>query len=137
MKKIRFTIFFFFSYVYRIVTALFRVHSLTTTDANGCTSLDSFYVDNLVNTNGIISANDVDVYPNPADEFVNISLSLDRNYPVQLKIFSVDGRLMQEQNMESTQLKNVRISTADLPNGVYTMQIIIDNQLVTKRLIIQ
>lgn len=112
-------------------------YSLTTTDANNCSSIDSFYVDNLVGTDGIINESSIEIYPNPANDFVNVRLSLDKNYPVQLKIFSVDGRLMQEQNTASSQLNNLKISTTDLPNGMYTIQIIIENQLVTKRLMIQ
>lgn len=111
---------------------------LTITDANNCSIVDSFYVDNIiVGTNGLIQENAVEIYPNPANDFINIRLNLDKNYPTELKIYSVDGRLIAQQLTSSSQLNNTKISTADLPTGTYILQLLIENQLITKRLIIQ
>ena len=60
------------------------------------------------------------VYPNPFHEYITIS-SEKAIEKLQLKIFSVDGRLIFEENLSS--LSNVNISTEDISIGVYIMQI--------------
>ncbi|MFK7948558.1 MAG: choice-of-anchor L domain-containing protein [Saprospiraceae bacterium] len=111
-------------------------YSLTVTDANNCTGTYGFYIDNTVSTNDLINENEINVFPNPANNFINIRLNFDKNYAVQLKIISTDGRLVQNIQTETSQMNNLKISVSDLPKGMYIMQFVFENQIVTKRVLV-
>ena len=77
------------------------------------------------------------VYPNPADMFFTIQLNeeLSDNYVVAL----TDRFNMQvmKRTYNSSDLKDLRISTGEFSNGVYFLTITSENSVITKKIIIQ
>ncbi|MFI5218005.1 MAG: T9SS type A sorting domain-containing protein [Bacteroidia bacterium] len=73
------------------------------------------------------------VYPNPADEFVVISSEFaDKS---RIKIFDVNGKEVFKQ--ELSLLSGSRLRTSDFPNGIYLLQLISNENIFMKKIIIQ
>lgn len=62
-----------------------------------------------------------DVYPNPANELVNVKFDLPVSSDVVLNIYDVAGKLVRSQNFgqQPAGLQTQSVSLADLSNGVY------------------
>ncbi len=81
-------------------------------------TLKSIYSPKHVSVNSI-SNNPLLIYPNPADEFVNINLPTELlNQPCQLKIYDMQGRNIQSLSFTSSTI-NVPIQTLNFANGNY------------------
>ena len=94
--------------------------------------LDNFvYKTTEVSYNNTIAQNDikVNIYPNPAKDFVNINV--EENSVLQL--FDMQGRLLQTTNINAG---NTTINTNNL-HGTYFVKIISDNKVSTKKLIVK
>ena len=95
----------------------------------------------MINVNGVyvtdVEDNEFDfsVYPNPAQNnvFVNYDLSVDNK--VTLKIMSFEGKVVYA-NILTTTDGTIEISTADLADGIYFINIQSDNMSKTVKLII-
>ncbi|HWY11734.1 MAG TPA: T9SS type A sorting domain-containing protein [Bacteroidia bacterium] len=81
-------------------------------------------------------AQSISIYPQPARDLVNISLSYFYDKSIEVKIFDVTGKEIDKKELEVTQGK-AQIPTVNLSEGVYILQIInSDHQTAQKRLII-
>lgn len=80
-------------------------------------------------------ANSIGIYPQPAMDLVNISLSYFYEPTVSIKITDINGRVVRASELVVRSGK-AQIETSELTNGVYTLQLISKNQITQKRLII-
>lgn len=74
--------------------------------------------------------NNPEIVPNPANNYISVYYP-DFDKLINLKIYSVDGRFIIEKSVFSEE--SVDISAMN--SGLYFIQIIIDNQIITKKLI--
>lgn len=58
---------------------------------------------------------DVNIYPNPTTDFINIEPNKEIDKPTSLRIFSSNGLLIEEKNFETAQ----RLSTLSYEKGIY------------------
>jgi hypothetical protein len=98
-------------------------YSVVVTDANGCQIVDSVYVDTEVGLHSLIK-NPVFVFPNPCDNFLNISSIVDC-----ATIFDASGRAV-AQYFNKNQL-----DLSFLMSGVYHLQLILKGETTTIPLI--
>lgn len=73
----------------------------------------------------------VDVFPNPAENIVNVTVNYSDNFT--LSLWSMDGRLIKD--YQSNGQRQI-ISTADLKNGVYFLKVNTANGQRTKKIVI-
>ncbi|NQU68542.1 MAG: T9SS type A sorting domain-containing protein [Candidatus Marinimicrobia bacterium] len=82
----------------------------------------------------------VEVYPNPFNPDVSIRYYLEASFPVQLMIYDVSGRLVEElspqDNLRSPGWHQVRWSGANLPGGIYIVKIYLPEGIVSKKLVL-
>lgn len=102
-------------------------------------------------TNGFVSAcnvgvgelmsNNVDdvlnIYPNPASTYANIAITLKHDADVQLSLIDTKGKVIATTNYGVISSSEVAINTASLDSGVYLVELIVDGQKTTKRLIVE
>lgn len=70
------------------------------------------------------TVNVLSVYPNPANDFVNVALHADMPNDVLVNIIDAAGRVVASQNISTTQgISESRISTGNLTGGIYTVQL--------------
>ena len=76
------------------------------------------------------------VYPNPAQDYIFLAPVNQQQWPSQVRISSADGREVMN-FVPGKQEGDLKIGVADLKNGIYTMQIITPEGIITKQVIIR
>lgn len=79
-----------------------------------------------------------DGYPIPADNNVNFNLSLDEKYDVSISLTNIVGQVVKSEKLGQHQIGTNRISldVSELITGTYFCTIEIDNQKLTRKVII-
>lgn len=77
----------------------------------------------------------VSVYPNPANEVANISLSLNETANVSINVVNTLGQTVYTDNLGNVNgEQNVQVNTSDLEEGIYLVNISVNGTMVTKRI---
>ncbi|MEN8121876.1 MAG: T9SS type A sorting domain-containing protein [Bacteroidota bacterium] len=64
------------------------------------------------------------VYPNPANQFLNVKLSLFENKHVNISIFSISGRVVYDKDLRYVYESDIeKIDISSLPNGLYILSV--------------
>jgi hypothetical protein len=101
---------------------------ITVTDANDCSLATTFVVDVLSDIEAISSAN-LEVYPNPSSDVVNLSTNNDKIK--QIKLFSITGQLLLEKRVDN---KVYSITVSSFAAGTYYLEVILESGQITKKL---
>lgn len=88
----------------------------------------------ITNTNENDSENTVNIYPNPANDFISINCNISDFSDCNLRIYNLRGGLVKAEKIEQN---HQQINVADLINGVYYLQITSEDLSKTVKLIIQ
>ena len=81
--------------------------------------------------------NMVSVYPNPSENRFNISLGLVHSQDANLRIIDLNGRLVLSKHYQNVKNETLHIDLSGLPKGVYILNIELNNELITKKIILQ
>jgi hypothetical protein len=79
----------------------------------------------------VITESQISIYPNPSNN--QISMNMDFENQKSIKIYNENGTSLI--NLETSE-KRINVSTANLPNGVYIVQIRQGDQIINKKLIV-
>lgn len=110
--------------------------TVVVTDGNGCT-IDGFVdVADVVSTNLVDYVTDLSIYPNPARNNTVIDLELSQNADIAISVYTVTGVLVQDFGKENTSRVTETIDVSNYAEGLYLVRFVIDNQIVTKKLIV-
>lgn len=80
------------------------------------------------------SVNDFRLYPNPANEEVNVLIHNDFSEG-EMYVFDLQGRLVSHQKLGGD--KSVSMKLNEMQNGLYFIKLQLDNELITKRLVVE
>jgi len=76
----------------------------------------------------------IKVYPNPANEYIGLLLPENFEYPANLEVYSMDGKLVMKKEIKY--LNTIPIK--NIENGIYQLKITNSNQAIyTQKLIIE
>ncbi len=103
-------------------------YTVVVTDANGCSVTDQTTVDSQVSLQES-ELSEVKVYPNPANNNVEIELSGEFNYA----LLTINGK----QLMEGSGLNSSQLNLTKIPQGVYFIRIATTTKTITRRLVKQ
>ena len=105
------------------------------TDEYGC----SIYKDMLLENVSIseLSLESLELYPNPADGWVNIKYDLPENTSSTIRVISLTGNLLYEVELEANDRVEQSIPLFDISAGVYLVEIEINDQKLYRRLSIK
>lgn len=106
---------------------------VTVTDMYGCTASDTITITFIDCTSIEENEMSVKVYPNPSDDIFYISTE-NVNEAMFVQVFSLDGRLVKELNVNSP-LEMLDMSS-ELP-GVYSIRMTIKDQVKEMRIVLQ
>ncbi|MEO1517954.1 MAG: T9SS type A sorting domain-containing protein [Bacteroidota bacterium] len=101
---------------------------------NFCIALDAAEC-SLTNVNEL-SEGQISIYPNPFVNDTQIELELPQATDVHLKLYNIIGRQMVDQSyglLDGRQ--KLTIEGANLPKGAYLMQLYLDEQVITRKVI--
>jgi len=78
------------------------------------------------------------VYPNPANEFINVSFEISKANKLQLMIYDPSGRLVfSEEKFDINGFYTKSIDLTSFPKGVLIINLLIDDKLISKKIIHQ
>lgn len=100
------------------------------TDANGCTATDQLLVSVLL-SNGNLSGvlENIQVYPNPANEQANLSVTLAKNAQGSITLTDLSGKVVySEEQAWSAGNQVIDVPLQNISSGVYFLNILIDNE---------
>ena len=89
--------------------------------------------------NQIESLTDLEIYPNPAKEKINIRFSGNSDSKFKISIISFTGQLIREELFDSNNMGNhiFSIGNLNLKSGIYAVKISNSKNSVTKKMIIE
>lgn len=111
----------------------------TYTDILGCTNqtTDNLLVSGCLGLDDL-SFNDIVLFPNPADELVNLNISSNINAQFNMDIVNVDGKLIQQQNIQvGVGANHFSINTSTFASGIYFVQLNDGVHYFAKKIVIQ
>lgn len=79
-----------------------------------------------------------DIFPNPADEIVNVNISNINNEHLILEVIDVFGRRIKSHSIQSTSAdKSIALNVAELERGVYSIVLRSGNTKLAKKMIVK
>jgi len=111
------------------------VYTCVVMDENGCiyTSLD-ITVEATTSSNEVAILTDLKVYPNPASDQLTINLSTEAFHLIRINLVSLDGKNVITKNVKTN---NLNINVTDVSSGVYLLQLILEDDIVYKKIVIE
>jgi hypothetical protein len=99
----------------------------------------AFGVSGTTSTNGLTQNVDIQLFPNPATEFLNIEIEAPGSLEISGQIFNSIGQLQHVFESETALFggNNWRLPLAGWAPGVYFLQIKMDGQTLTKSFVVQ
>ncbi|HBF89144.1 MAG TPA: hypothetical protein DDX39_10920 [Bacteroidales bacterium] len=97
---------------------------------------------NMVNAVSTIETQNfiLSIYPNPFTDFINVNFTLEENATIEFKIFDQIGRqitfISSSDYLKGNYLKALYIDSKESVNGLYFMQIKINNTYIYKKLLL-
>lgn len=99
------------------------------TDSRGCTiTSESFVLEAITGINDPGISSRINTYPNPANEYLNISIEDLSFSNAKMKIFSYTGKMVLK---EDILVKDSRFELNTLENGLYILKLQMDDEIVT------
>jgi subtilisin family serine protease len=112
---------------------------LQTANSTGCSDATNKTIEVVnfpVSTNGIEQLNNsVKIYPNPTNDILNIELRLDKITEVKFQLFDAIGQLVLTSDRKVSNNEKTLLNLNDLPSGVYFLQIRINGNILSKKVI--
>ncbi len=109
-----------------------NTYSVTVTDAAGCTSTLSITIQNTVGTNELAKA--FHVFPNPTSGVFNIQTNQAFDVTTGV-IYDNLGRIVQE--IDFNGMQNISIDLSNYEPGIYALVMLVNNELVNLRVVVQ
>jgi len=118
-------------------------YKVTVTNNQGCSKISQLTTVYTSCKSGVPSSNDptssLRFYPNPFESFAVISFLLPEDSRVQIDLYDLTGRKLQtvlDKNMDAGN-QDVNLSCDQLDAGIYFLQLTMNNEVVTKKIVIE
>lgn len=115
-------------------------YSLFVKDKNNCIQSASFTVGNLGTTTGVINAENsfekIDVYPNPAANYVNLNLSLKEYKDVKIDLYDLTGQTVFQEEYNSVKDKQTTLDLSNMSAGTYILKLSIPEGNAFRKIIV-
>lgn len=92
--------------------------------------------DVVISTEDILDQNEISIFPNPANDLINIGFTQPINEEIIVRIFSVQGKLLAEKIVKNSQ-DLIQMQTSRFASGIYFVQVSTEEQTMTERVTIQ
>jgi hypothetical protein len=109
-------------------------YQLAVTDANGCVSLSAYTIQSTtaVEEPGLLSH--IRLFPNPTSGLVTLELTDIKPKELTITAYDVNGRAVLMHPGDGS--GHYILDFSQLPGGVYVLKIMLDGQILTKRLVV-
>ncbi|MBR9919782.1 MAG: T9SS type A sorting domain-containing protein [Bacteroidetes bacterium] len=79
----------------------------------------------------------VNIFPNPVEDVLNISLDTDEQTDLQIQILTVDGRAVYSRSESVFGFQNLQLSTTDLPSGIYFVRLSANGRNAVRKVVVR
>jgi Secretion system C-terminal sorting domain/SprB repeat len=110
-------------------------YTLTLTDANGCTYIQRFVVQGVVQNDGILKNLQVNVQPNPVSNQLLVQLTEHSEFDWTITIFDMHGKQLFFKQMPNF-YSSTQIPIATFAHGTYLLMITSNNEVVWRERIL-
>lgn len=113
-----------------------RIASIDLTDQDTITAVFT----NLVSVNEVAAVKELKVFPNPNSGQFNLQFELEESAEIQISLYNLVGeRLVDFQELSGSYVsglheKHIGLAEDQIPNGMYLLQLKINNQIVSRKL---
>jgi hypothetical protein len=114
-------------------------YTVTVTDFNGCTSVETVVVNYTIpaNIDNVQSVETLSVFPNPTNGIVNFELILNQSAVTRLDLFNISGQLLQSFEVGVNEKHNFSVDLSSYPAAVYMARLIIGDEIITTKVVLQ
>ena len=112
------------------------VYTVEVTDANGCVATHAFTVQSVVSVIDYEMAKKIKLYPNPTTGLVTLELEDVNATAADIHVFDVNGKMALSQRQADISSGIYRFDVSESAAGVYIVRILVENSVVTKRLMV-
>ncbi len=113
-------------------------YTVVLTAINGnCTDTTIFLVDVTVGLNEVATSSNLTIFPNPANETVNVSFEQNTNDLIQIELIDATGRVIAQNQSIEIGTNNVSFDVTNLSSGFYTVRLTNSNGSENQKLMIQ
>jgi hypothetical protein len=104
-------------------------------NVDGTLSITDAYVVSPVSINRIDNDFNVDIFPNPSNDIINIKSSEISNTDVEVSIYSSVGELLHSENINVSQALNTTVDISNLSVGIYFIQLKFNGKRVYQKIL--
>jgi hypothetical protein len=116
----------------------YGLYWVTVTNEFGCSTRDSLYVDSPVGiSNPISDMGQIKIYPNPADDILNVQIQADVNLDFALELFTIHNQLIYHASFKNTSVVEEKIFVNKFTSGTYLLRITADKAVYTYKIIVR
>jgi SprB repeat/Secretion system C-terminal sorting domain/HYR domain len=112
-------------------------YNLAVTDGNGCISLHAFTVPSVSAVIHRQLEKSISLFPNPTTGGLTIAFDEIEAFEANISVFDMTGKLAAKHDQADISAGLYYLDLSRHADGVYLVRIMIDNQIVTKRLVVQ
>ena len=92
---------------------------------------------NVVGVEEIEALNSLNVYPNPAVDQLNVQLDLNSNVALIVELSDITGRTVFTKQNTANGVQNIQIPVQQLAAGMYNLEVTIDGQRLSRKVIVK
>lgn len=111
-------------------------YDVEVSDANGCLESTSIIVDDFVGLAEFNYLSQFSMAPNPTNGLANLDLELTKSADVVMSIYTIQGQQVETFTRKNVQRLRQPIDLSYFGEGVYFVRVSINEQVITKRLIL-
>ncbi len=131
-------------YEYDTAGTYYACLTITTTPVAGGQSCTSTYCDTMtafaMQTTGIDALDfvkEINVYPNPANQLLTIDMITTKKGKLEINIINMMGQMVNTNTLSAVNGQaKLTTNVSHLPNGIYTIEIVVNNSKLHKRMVI-
>lgn len=117
------------------------MYFVTATDANGCMTSDSVFVDGpgLVSIDDELAAgiNTMSIFPNPSQGVFSLNLELDHAQDIRVEILTLRGKLLSQEIMRNVVSVEKEVNLTHLTRGVYFIQVTTEQGTAGRKIVLR
>ena len=87
----------------------------------------------IVGVESEINVQNIQLYPNPTNDILNVELSLNTEDRIQLEVYSMTGQLVKSIDLGMITELNTTLDLSDLNSGIYHVRILGENTSTNRR----
>jgi hypothetical protein len=113
-------------------------YSVVLTAINGnCTDTTVLTVAITVSVEELIGLGNINVYPNPASESITVSFDNQLGNSIEISLVDALGRSVASETIQSLGLNELGLNLSTISNGMYTLKLTSNNNIVTRKVIVR